>query len=89
MSDQSHMLRQKLSYVQTGSSNRCREERGSGTDQIRARKLGATSLVLVPRVDTCTQGVDQKKADQQDDRQKLIATFVRTVLSAPGKDKLI
>ena len=49
----------------------------------------ATSLALVPRVDTRTQGVPKKETDQQDDRQKLIATLVRTILSDPDKDKLI
>ena len=62
---------------------------GSSTDQIGAGKPGATSAAVALRVDTRTQGVRQKGADQQDDLQKLIATLVRTLLSDPDKDKLI
>ena len=59
---------------------------------VRARsaqgKLGATSLALVPRVDTRTQGVLRKETDQQDDRQKMIDTLLRTIVSDVEKEKL-
>ena len=48
-------------------------------------ELGATSLVFVPRVDTQTHGVLRKKTDQQDGRQKMIVTLLRTIFPIPTR----
>ena len=45
-------------------------------------------LALVLRVDTRSQGVPQSETDQRDDRQVLISTLVRAILSDPDKDEL-
>ena len=49
----------------------------------------ATTLDLVLRVDTRSQGVPQTETDQQDDRSKLISKLVRAILSDLDKDNLI
>ena len=72
-------------WISIGEPN----ESGSSTDKISAEKPDATSLTLVPTVNTRTPGVSQNQTNQQDDRQKLISTLVRTILSDPDKDKLI
>ena len=63
--------------------------------QVRAKsqksegKPGATSLALVHRADTGSQGVLRTETDQQKvDRQKLMSNLVRAFPSDPGKKNL-
>ena len=81
------VLRANWQRQQMGS--RRPDASGSSPNQMGAVSSGATSLALVLRVDTRSQGVPQSETDQRDDRQVLISTLVRAILSDPDKDNLI
>ena len=61
----------------------------SSPNQMGAVRPDATSLALILPVDTRSQGVPQSETGQRDDRQKLISTIGRAILSDPDKNNMI
>ena len=55
------------------------------TCQISARKIWRNVSGFLARVDTQTNGVLRKETAQQDDRQKMIVTLLRTIFPIPTK----
>ena len=61
---------------------------GSSNSQEGEGKPGATSLALVHRADSRSQGVLQTETDQQSVRQKLMSNLFRAFPFDPGKKNL-
>ena len=90
--DQSHNIRQRLSYVQAGSANQSALD--NQVQRIRAQTRStqgnlAQHLWLWCPASTLKLRTSQKEDFQQDDLQKLIVALVRRVLSDPHNAKLI